>query len=132
MKYLLDTNICIHLFRGKFNLIEKFQEIKIDDCAISEITLAELIFCAENSPNPKKNYKIIDQFSEQVKILPIFNSIQIYAKEKVRLRKKGIMISDFDLLIGSTAIANELIMVTENVKEFKRIFGIEIENWVQR
>lgn len=88
MRYLLDTNICIHLFRGKFNLIEKFQEINLDDCAISEITLAELIFGAANSPNPKKNHKIIDNFSEQIKILPIFNSITIYAKEKVRLRKK--------------------------------------------
>jgi tRNA(fMet)-specific endonuclease VapC len=132
MKYLLDTNICIHLFRGKFNLIEKFQEINLDDCAISEITLAELMFGAENSSNPKKNFKIIDSFSEQIKILPIFNSVQIYASEKVRLRKKGKMISDFDLLIGSTAIANELIMVTENLKEFDRIKGIEIENWVQR
>ncbi|WP_445735900.1 type II toxin-antitoxin system VapC family toxin [Mariniflexile sp.] len=132
MKYLLDTNICIHLFRGKFNLIEKFQEINLEDCAISEITLAELIFGAENSPNPKKNYKIIDTFSEQVKILPIFNSIPTYAKEKVRLRKQGKMISDFDLLIGSTAIANDLIMITENVKEFERISNIEIENWVRR
>ncbi len=132
MKYLLDTNICIHLFRGKFNLLEKFQEINLDDCAISEITLAELIFGAENSPNPKNNHKIVDAFSGQVKILPIFNSIQIYAKEKVRLRKKGIMISDFDLLIGSTAISNGLIMITENVKEFERILDIEIENWVER
>ena len=132
MKYLLDTNICIHLFRGQFSLIEKFQAIDLDDCAISEITLAELIFGAENSPNPIKNHKIVDNFSEQLKILPIFNSIQIYAKEKVRLRKIGIMISDFDLLIGSTAIANELTMITENVKEFERISGIEIENWVQR
>lgn len=132
MKYLLDTNICIHLFRGKFNLIEKFQEINLDDCAISEITLAELIFGAENSPNPKKNHKIINSFSEQVKILPIFNSIQTYAKEKVRLRKKEVIISDFDLLIGSTAISNSLIMITENVKEFERILNIEIENWVKR
>lgn len=132
MKYLLDTNICIHLFRGKFNLIEKFKKVNIDNCAISEITLAELIFGAENSPNPKKNYKIIDTFSEQVKILPIFNSIPIYAKEKVRLRKKGLMISDFDLLIGSTAISNDLIMVTENTKEFERISDIKIENWVKR
>ena len=75
MRYLLDTNICIHLFRGKFNLIEKFLEINIDDCAISEITLAELVFGAENSPNPKKNIEIIDKFTEQIKILPIFNSI---------------------------------------------------------
>lgn len=132
MKYLLDTNICIHLFRGKFNLVEKFKEINLDDCAISEITLAELMFGAENSSNPKKNFKIIDSFSEQIKILPIFNSVQIYASEKVRLRKKGKIISDFDLLIGATAIANKLIMVTENLKEFERINGIEIENWVQR
>ncbi len=82
MKYLLDTNICIHFFRGKFNLIEKFQEINLEDCAISEITLAELAFGAENSTNPKRNYIIIDKFTEQVKILPIFNSVQIYAKEK--------------------------------------------------
>lgn len=132
MKYVLDTNICIHLFRGQFNLIEKFKEIDLQDCAISEITLAELIFGAENSANPEKNQKIIDAFLDQIKILPIFNTIPIYAKEKVRLRKKGIMISDFDLFIGATAVANELVMVTENIKEFERISTIEIENWVQR
>lgn len=132
MKYLLDTNICIHLFRGKFNLLEKFQEINLADCAISEITLAELIFGAENSPNPKKNHQIIDDFTYQLKILPIFNAIPTYAKEKVRLRKKGIMISDFDLLIDSTAVANDLIVITENIKEFERISGIEIDNWIKR
>lgn len=132
MKYLLDTNICIHLFRGKFNLLEKFQEINLADCAISEITLAELIFGAENSPNPKKNHQIIDDFTYQLKILPIFNAIPTYAKEKVRLIKKGIIISDFDLLIDSTAVANDLIVITENIKEFERISGIEIDNWIKR
>ncbi|MEN8838872.1 MAG: type II toxin-antitoxin system VapC family toxin [Flavobacteriales bacterium] len=132
MKYLLDTNICIHLFRGKFNLLDKFQEIKLSDCAISEITLAELLFGAENSSNPKKNFQLIESFSEQVIILPIFNAVHFYAKEKVRLRKKGEMISDFDLLIGCTASSNGLIMVTENVKEFTRISELEIENWVVR
>ncbi|MBZ9779456.1 type II toxin-antitoxin system VapC family toxin [Psychroflexus sp. CAK8W] len=131
MNYLIDTNICIHFFRGKFNLLDKFETIKLENCAISEITLAELIFGAENSSNPKKNYKLIDQFTEQIKILPIYNALTIYAKEKVRLRKEGKMISDFDLLIGSTAISNDLIMVTENIKEFNRITDIHIENWTQ-
>jgi tRNA(fMet)-specific endonuclease VapC len=111
--------------------LEKFQEIKLENCAISEITLAELIFGAENSSNPTKNYKLIDKFSEQVKILPIFNAINLYAKEKVRLKKRE-MISDFDLLIGTTAIANDLIMVTENTSELGRISKIKIENWIQR
>ena len=56
MKYLLDTNICIHFFRGKFDLIKKLNEIGIENCAISEITLAELVFGAENSSNPKKSF----------------------------------------------------------------------------
>lgn len=132
MKYLIDTNVCIHFFRGKFNLIDRFETEKLSNCAISEITLAELIFGAENSSNPKKNYKLIDKFTELTKILPIFNAIHIQAKEKVRLRRKGEMISDFDLLIGATAISNDLIMVTENVKEFKRITDIRIENWINR
>jgi tRNA(fMet)-specific endonuclease VapC len=132
MKYLIDTNICIHFFRGKYDLIDKFETVKLRNCSISEITLAELIFGAENSSNPKKNYKLIDRLTEQTKILPIYNALNIYAKEKVRLRRKGEMISDFDLLIGSTAISNDLIMVAENIKEFKRITDIRIENWVSR
>ena len=112
MKYLIDTNICIHFLRGKFNLYEKFKEIGIVNCAISEITLAELVFGAENSSNPNKNYELIEQLSDQMVILPIINAIYIYGKEKARLRSFGTMISDFDLLIGCTALEKDLIMVT--------------------
>ena len=132
MKYLLDTNICIYFFKGKFDLATKIEKIGIENCAISEITLAELTFGAENSARPKENLAIIDQFVEFVTILPILDAIPLYAKEKARLRKSGKMISDFDLLIGCTAIANNLIMVTENTREFERIKGITIENWIER
>jgi tRNA(fMet)-specific endonuclease VapC len=132
MKFLLDSNICIHFLRGKYNIIEKLNEVGLDNCAISEITLAELVFGAEKSDNPKKNHKLIEKFIGQLSILPIFDSIQIYGKEKARLQSEGKMISDFDLLIGCTSIENDLIMVTENIKEFDRIKGIRIENWVKR
>lgn len=132
MKYLLDSNICIHFLRGKYNIIEKLNEVGIDNCAISEITLAELVFGAEKSDNPKKNHKLIEKFIGQLSILPIFDAIQTYGKEKARLQNAGKMISDFDLLIGCTSIENDLIMVTENLKEFERIKGIKIENWVKR
>ncbi|MFN4812680.1 type II toxin-antitoxin system VapC family toxin [Flavobacterium sp.] len=132
MKYLLDSNICIHFLRGKYNVIEKLNEVGIDNCAISEITLAELVFGAEKSDNPKKNHKLIEKFIGQLSILPIFDAIQTYGKEKARLQSEGKMISDFDLLIGCTSIENDLIMVTENIKEFDRIKGIRIENWVKR
>lgn len=132
MKYLLDTNICIHFFKGKFNLIEKLEEVELKNCAISEITLAELVFGAENSLTPHKNRDIIEQFSGQVTILPIYDTINLYGKEKARLRKLGTMISDFDLLIGCTSVEKELIIVTENVREFERINNIRIENWIDR
>lgn len=132
MVFLLDTNICIHFFRGRFGLLKKFEEVGLENCAISEITLAELTFGAEISANPQKNLELIDALSEKLRILPIFNAIGVYAKEKVRLRKLGRMISDFDLLIGSTAVANNLIMITENRKEFERIKNLKIENWVRR
>lgn len=132
MKYLLDTNICVHFFRGKYNLNAKFQEVGLKACAISEITLAELIYGAEHSLNPEKNFALIESFSNEITILPIINAVYLYGKEKSRLRKNGIMISDFDLLIGTTAVAADLIMVTENVLEFERIHGIRIENWIKR
>lgn len=132
MQYLLDTNICIHFLRGQFGLLEKFNELGMENFAISEITLAELIFGAENSTNPTKNHQLIENFISQVIVLPIFNSIYLYGKEKAKLRSKGLTISDFDLLIGCTAVTHGLTMVTENVTEFKRIPKIMIENWITR
>ncbi|MBK8806336.1 MAG: type II toxin-antitoxin system VapC family toxin [Bacteroidales bacterium] len=132
MRYLLDTNICIHFFKGKYNLAEKIEKEGINNFAISEITLAELVFGAENSMYPEKNHKIVEVFTKQITILPIFDSILIYGKEKARLRKSGTMISDFDLLIACTSVEKDLIMVTENVGEFERIANIKIENWITR
>lgn len=132
MKYLLDSNICVHFFRGKYGIMDKLNNVGIENCAISEITLAELVFGAEKSDNPQKNNKLIEKFISNLTVLPIFDAIPYYGKEKARLQKSGKMISDFDLLIGSTSIENNLIMVTENIKEFERIEKIKIENWVKR
>ena len=132
MNYLLDTNICIHFFRGKFGVTEKFESAKAKNCAISEITLAELVYGAENSNKPTKNHILIEQLLDLVTVIPIYDSIMLYGKEKSRLRKAGKMISDLDLFIGCTAVENNLIMVTENTSEFERISDIKIENWVNR
>ncbi|MEA1973093.1 MAG: type II toxin-antitoxin system VapC family toxin [Candidatus Cloacimonadota bacterium] len=130
MEYLLDTNICIHFFKGQFELKEKMRSIGFRKFAISEITLAELIYGAEKSQKRSENLKVIENFSEKISIIPIFDSIKIYGKEKARLSKKGTIIGDLDLFIGATAIANNMIMVTRNVREFERIKNIRIENWI--
>lgn len=133
MGYLLDTSICIFFLRGKLNLDKMVKEAGLENCYISEITVAELRFGAENSDDPKKSNKAVDIFLNGLTIIPIFGSIKRYAVEKVRLRKLGKPINDeFDLLIGVTAIENQLILVTDNVKDFKLLDGIQMENWFER
>jgi len=131
-KYLLDTNICIFFLKGKYNLNEKLKEIGLDNCCISEITLAELKYGAECSDRITENIKMIDDFAKELTIVPIFNSLGIYAKEKAKLRKSGNLIDDFDILIGATAVANNMILVTENEKHLVRISKVKIENWIRR
>ena len=109
---------------------KSIEDAGIANCFVSEITIAELKFGAENSENQEKNRKTVDQFVNKFTIIPIFSFLDIYAREKSRLRKKGIPSDDFDLLIGATAISNDLILVTRNVTDFERLKGIEIENWV--
>ena len=128
-KYLFDTNICIYYIKGLFSLDLKFETVPPENCFISEITLAELKFGVENSDKREKNQKALENFLQGVTIIPIYHAIDLYAKEKARLRKAGIRIDDFDLFIGVTAITNNLIMVTNNNSHFKRIKGMQIEDW---
>lgn len=133
MRYLLDTSICVFFLRGKLNLAEIIKNLGRENFFISEITVVELRFGAENSLNPIKSHKAVDAFLNGISIIPIFGSIRRYAKEKVRLRSIGKPVNDeFDLLIGVTAIENKLILVTDNIKDFKNIEGIVIENWVEK
>ena len=131
MKYLLDTNICIYFLKGKYGLKEKFDNIGIDNIYVSEITVAELKYGAEKSNYPDKNRKVIQKLSSRFKLIPIFNSLDVFAKEKARLKNEGKPIDDFDLLIGATAIANDMILVTNNEKHFDRLIKIEIDNWTK-
>jgi len=130
-KYLIDTNICIYFIKGKYNLKKKFEKIDPDNCFISEITLAELKFSVENSEKKEKNQKTLYNFLAGVKIVPIFHSLDLYAKQKTQLRKTGTPIDDFDLLIGVTSVTHNLVMVTNNTNHFKRIKNIVLEDWTK-
>ena len=133
MKYLLDTNICVFFFRNKFNIGNIILEKDIKNCCISEVTVAELRYGAENSANPSRHHHLIDVFLQQIPVISITSAIPIYAKEKVRLRKAGKQIEDeFDLIIGATAIANDMILVTDNEKHLKRMSNIKLENWTKQ
>lgn len=130
-KYLIDTNTCIYYIKGKFDLRKKFEKADPDNCFISEITLAELKFGVENSEKKEKNQKALDNFLTGIKIIPIFPSLDLYAKEKARLRRAGTPLDDFDLLIGVTSLTHNLTVVTNNTDHFKRLKGISFEDWTK-
>jgi tRNA(fMet)-specific endonuclease VapC len=128
-KYLLDTNICAYFLNGKFNLEAKIDEVGFENCVVSEITIAELKYGVEKSTQKEKNRKTIETFQTKFDVMPIFPALDIYAREKARLKTKGKMLDDFDLLIGSTAVFNKLTLVTKNVSDFDRLDDIDIEDW---
>lgn len=131
-KYLLDSNICIYLLRNKYGVDQHVASKGWRNCCISEMTVAELLYGAENSDNPKLNIQVVNSFCSDMLVLPVTNIIALYAKQKARLKKMGTLIDDMDLFIGCTAIGNNCVMVTENVKHLSRLKGIKIENWVNR
>ncbi|CAN5619696.1 type II toxin-antitoxin system VapC family toxin [soil metagenome] len=128
-KYLLDTNICIFYIKGQYELNKKIAEVGEQNCFISEMTVAELKYGVENSKTVEAMKTIVEAFIPKFAIIPIYNSLDIYAIEKAKLRKQGLLIDDFDILIGSTSIANGLTMVTNNVAHLNRLNNIVIEDW---
>jgi tRNA(fMet)-specific endonuclease VapC len=133
-KYLLDTNICVHFLKGEFNLQNKIDDVGFENCFISELTIAELLFGVENSAESKReqNRQNVNnlKLSFGIRIIPINPCFELYAKEKARLRREGTPIGEFDLIIGCTAITNQMIMTTRNVKHLEKIENIILENWI--
>ena len=130
--YLLDTCICVFLFRDRYNVKSRLDNIDPEDCFISEITVAELKYGIECGGQWERESQKLDEFLRKINIVPFCDSVDLYAKEKARLRKEGILIDDFDLLIGCAALSRDLILVTDNEKHFARIQGLKQENWIKR
>ena len=132
MKYLLDTNVWIHLSKGRYGVDSRIREAGIGNCAISEISLLELLYGAECSDGKDSAMRWIDALGRNVEVIPIGGALRTFAFQKARLRREGNMIDDFDLLIAATAMAGDYILVTENTRHFDRFDGLRLENWVRR
>ena len=130
-KYLLDTSICVFLFRNNQDVVKRLNKIGSERCFICDVVLAELRYGAYKSSRTEENLKLIDDFIKEIKVLPFADSIDVYAQEKLRLKNSGKPIEDFDLLIGCAAKSAGLTVVTHNVKHFSHIEGLNIEDWVK-
>ena len=130
--YLLDTNICIYIIKKKPTIVfEKFQSIIPGNIGISSITLAELQYGVSKSAFPDKNQNALQQFLIPLEIIDFDHSAAIYyGKLRSQLEKNGAPIGPLDMLIGAHAQSLKAVLITNNLKEFTRIEGLKVENWV--
>jgi tRNA(fMet)-specific endonuclease VapC len=130
MNYLIDTDILIYSMKGKDKVVEKFRAHRNYPKAISVISYGELIHGARKSQYIEKNLAHVRRL---VEIFPIINItpaiMETFGDIKTKMETAGRVIDDMDLLIGSTALSHNLILVTNNIKHFEKIEGLELENW---
>lgn len=126
--YQLDTDVIIYHFRKRQSLSLRW----LVDCSISSITYAELMYGAQKSIKTNESRMIIRNFIKdfEIKILPVTTKIaEEYAVQKRKLEVSGKQLDDFDLLIGTTAICHDNILVTNNVKHFSRMQSLTVETY---
>jgi tRNA(fMet)-specific endonuclease VapC len=131
LTYMLDTNICIYVMKNyPLSLQEKFNSLAEQLC-ISSITLGELHYGAEKSARRAENLVAIEHFVARLDVLPFeANAAAHYGQVRAELELMGTPCGPHDMQIGGHARSEGLIVVTNNMREFSRMPGIRVENWV--
>lgn len=133
MRYMLDTNICIYVIKHKpEKVFQKLQEVDPSDVCISSVTYAELVHGVEKSAAVDKNRLALSILLANIEILDFdVNAAEGYGKIRADLEKNGTPIGPLDMMIAGHAMSLDYTVVTNNVKEFKRVSGLKIENWAE-
>jgi tRNA(fMet)-specific endonuclease VapC len=131
-RYLLDTNICIYIAKHNPPSVRKrFARHAASDLAMSVVTYGELRFGAEKSQARDRALATIDLLTGMMEVLPLPEPAgQHYGLIRATLERKGRPIGNNDLWLAAHARAAELVLVTNNAREFARVEGLEVENWV--
>jgi len=133
MRYMLDTNICIYVIKHKpEKVFQKLQEVDPSDVCISSVTYAELVHGVEKSAAVDQNRLALSILLANIEILDFdVNAAEGYGKIRADLEKNGTPIGPLDMMIAGHARSLDYTLVTNNVKEFKRVSGLKIENWAE-
>jgi tRNA(fMet)-specific endonuclease VapC len=130
--YLLDTNICIYIRQNRpQNVLARFRRLKPGEAVLSVITYGELLYGAEKS---QQRPRALQQLAELVQLLPVIalpeEAGRTYGEFRAALEMQGQVIGNNDLWIAAHAKVANLTLITNNEREFKRIRGLKIQNWV--
>ena len=128
--YLLDTNIVIHCLKGHEVVNQNLHNHLNDPIHISVVTLMELYYGAYKSQKVESNLAKIKTLENSIEIIPLGKeAVEIFGIYKAKLERSGTPLDDFDLILAACAMTNNLVLVTNNTKHFKRIEGLKITDW---
>jgi tRNA(fMet)-specific endonuclease VapC len=132
MKLMLDTNICITIIKQKpADILQKFSAYQVGDICISSVTLAELRYGVAKSQYQEKNQAALDEFILPLEVAHFDEAAAlVYGALRASLEKQGTPIGALDTMIGAHALSLNLTLVTNNIKEFNRIIGLKVIDWI--
>jgi len=132
IKYMLDTNILIYAIKNRPKRIREAFKQHSDYLSMSSVTLGELIYGAERSARVTRNLQDIDGLAARMDVIPFdYRAATHFGQIRAELSKKGKPIGPYDSMIAGHARALGLILVTNNMREFKRVPGLRVENWTR-
>ena len=131
LKFMLDTNIIIYIMKNRPKQVKDRFKLHNGQMCISSVTLGELVFGAEHSQQTDRNLADIEEMTARIEVLP-FEDKAAYHFGRIRsdLYRMGRPIGPYDMMIAGHARASAMILVTNNGKEFERVPGLQVENWV--
>jgi len=132
IKYMLDTNILIYTIKNRPNKVREAFKEHAEFLAMSTVSLGELVYGAEKSSQSARNLADIEALAARLDVVPFDGEAAIhFGQIRVELEKSGKVIGPYDLMIAGHARSRGLILVTNNLREFKRVPGLRVENWVR-
>jgi tRNA(fMet)-specific endonuclease VapC len=131
-RFLLDTNICIYIRRAQPpQVTERFRRLRPGEATISVITYGELAYGCERGPSPLEARKSMEELVQQIPVISLpLNAGRHYGEIRERLSRRRELIGSNDLWIAAHALAEDLVLVTNNEREFRRVPRLRVENWV--
>jgi tRNA(fMet)-specific endonuclease VapC len=131
MKYLLDTNVCIDYLNGRFpSVAERIQRSPPQDLVISSVVVAELRYGADRSANRQVNHQRLDILIAEIPCVDFdLAAASAYGRVRAELEAQGRPIGANDMLIAAHAVALDVVLVTDNLREFERVKGLDLESW---
>ena len=130
MRFLIDTNIIIYSLKNAGYVKDNFLKYKDDEMSLSVISYGELVFGAKKSGSVEKNLKTVEYIKSIFTLVDVTSDVMdVFGEIKAKIQETGRIIDDMDLLIASTAISENMILVTHNTKHFEKIPNLQIQDW---